>query len=228
MASKPALVKRGGRGSAPVATPAPQAIEFGGLKLGADGLTVIGKPPFSDFEQAMRAAKYLEFHSTWWVADLLEYGHSRADWEGLIDAVVDAKDFTASTVSQYRYVAKSVPAHDRVEGLTFSHHEAVAALPPPDKRYYLAKAKDEHLSVSALKSVIRKERHTTKIISGQASELAKAHHDIAVTARDAQLSCREIPHQDAQHAEQKITEARAALDACEDAVAALRKIQGKP
>ena len=225
MLSKPRLVKGGG-GPLP-ATTSPQAITFGGLSLGADGLTVTGKPVFGDFEAAMRAALYLEHHAAWWIADLLEYGYGRADWEGLIDSVVDAKDFRASTVSQYRYVSRSVPAHERVEGLSFSHHEAVAALPTPDKRYYLEQAKREHLSVSALKQTIRSERTTTKILNGQASALAKAHAGIVVAAREAQDACREIPHQDAAHAEQKISEARNALDAAEEAVAALRKAQGK-
>ena len=177
---KPTLVKRSRVEGTPTATPSLPAIKFGGFGLGADGLTVTGKPDFADYESAMRCAVYLEQHAPWWKADLLEYGHKRADWEGLIDAVVDASSFTASTVSQYRYVARSVPAHERVEGLSFSHHEAVAALPSPDKRYYLDQAKREHLSVSALKQTIRSERTTTKILNGQASELAQAHADIVL------------------------------------------------
>lgn len=224
---KPTLVKRGRVEASPTATPSPSPIRFGGFSLGADGLTVSGKPDFGDFEKAMQAALYLDNHASWWVADLLEYGHNRADWEGLIDAVVDARSFTASTVSQYRYVSRSVPAHERVPGLTMSHHEAVAALPSPDKRYYLEQAQRDHLSVSALKSVIRSERKTTKILKGQASELARAHADIATAAGEAQQACREIALQDAQHAEQKISEARNALDECEAAVATLRKAQGK-
>lgn len=225
--SKPTLVKRGRVEATPEATPAIKSITFGGFALGADGLTVVGKPDFADYERAMRAALYLDRHAGWWVADLLEYGHGRADWEGLIDAVVDARQFTAKTVEQYRSVSRLVPAHERMPELTMSHHQAVASMASPDRRYYLDQAKREHLSVSELRQVIRKERTTTKIISGQASELAKAHADLVLAALDAASACREIPLQDGQHAEQHISEARNALDAAEEAVAELRKAQGK-
>lgn len=224
---KPTLAKRGRGGETPTATPSMPAIRFGGFTLGSDGLTVTGKPEFGHYEAAMQCAVYLGQHSGWWIADLLEYGYKRPDWEGLIDEIVDAKTFTASTVSQYRYLSRSVPAHERVDGLSMSHHEAVASLPSPDKKYYLEQAKRDHLSVSSLKQVIRKERKTTKILKGQASELAKAHADIANAAAEAQQACREIAHQDAAHGEQKISEARNALDDAETAVAALRKAQGK-
>ena len=226
--TKPRLVKGGG-GQLPAAT-SPQAriIEFGAIGLGPNGSVVpTGEPDFSDYSNAMNFALYCEENGPFWVAALLEYGYQRPDWDGVIDGVIDAGRFTARTISQYRSVHKRVPPHERVEGLSFSHHEAVAALPTPDKRYYLEQAKREHLSVSALKQTIRSERTTTKILNGQASELAKAHADIVIAAREAQDACREIPHQDAAHAEQKISEARNALDAAEEAVATLRKAQGR-
>lgn len=230
MSTKPRLVKPAGKvsggGLVPAAASTLPAIKFGGIHLTADGVQFHGKPEFGDYESAMRCAVYLEDKAPFWKADLLEYGHKRADWAGLIDAVVDAGTFTKSTISQYRYVARAVPAEERVEGLSFSHHEAVAPLPSSDKRHYLAKAKREHLSVSALKQVIRREKPIKRVLKGQASEMAKAHDAVASAAYDAAAACREIPQHDCKDAEKKIKEARRYLDQCETAVERLRRVAG--
>lgn len=210
----------------PVAVPSVPVIRFGGFHLTSDGLQVHGRPEFGDYEAAMRCAVYLEDKAPFWKADLLEYGHTRTDWSGLLDAVVDAGTFTKSTVSQYRYVARAVPPADRVEGLSFSHHEAVASLPSPDRRHYLEQAKREHLSVSSLKEIIRKEKRVRRVLKGQASAMAKAHDAVVDAAHAAALACQEIPRHDCAKAEKKLAEARRHLDRCETALRAYRKAGG--
>lgn len=225
---KPNLVKPGVVGRVEVsATPGLPTIRFGGIHLTADGVTFHGKPDFGDYENAMRCAVYLEDKAPFWKADLLEYGHKRIDWAGFLDAVVDAGTFTKSTISQYRYVARAVPAERRVEGLSFSHHEAVASLPGSDQRGYLERAKRDHLSVSALKQVVRKSKAVRRILKGQASELANAQDAVTIAAHDAAAACKEIAADDCKHAEKKLGAARRLLDTCELAVKTLRKAQGK-
>lgn len=215
--------------STAVAVPAPRALKFGAFQLTADGLRVVGRPEFSDYEQALGAASYLGEKAPFWKADLLEYGHNRKEWAGLIEAVVDAEKFTAATVSQYRYVARSVPAENRVEGLSFSHHEKVAPLSPADQRRYLKRAKQEHLSVAELTQVIKKEQHKAKrVIRGQAAELSALHAAVADAAYDASQACKAIPRDDGKDAYTHLRAARTALDTCEAAIKKLKAAQGKP
>ena len=214
------------KADAAVAVRQPRAIIYGAFRLTADGLQVSGKGEFGDWEAALHAVDYLEEKSPFWKADLFAYAQTRTDWEGVIDAVIDAGQFTKRSVDQYRYVSKAVPAADRMEGLSFSHHEAVAALPSVDKKHFLHKAKREHLSVSELKGEIRKVRHR-KILKGQASELAKLEAEASDHAWEASAACRAIMRDDGKQALQQIKIARRALDHCEEAIGKLRKAQGK-
>lgn len=203
-----------------------KALTFGAFSLAADGVTVKGKAEFGDWEAALHAVDYLEQKSPFWKADLFAYAQKRSDWEGLLDAVIDAGTYTQRTVDQYRYVSKNVPPAERVEGLSFSHHEAVAALPSGDKKIFLARAKRDHLSVSELKAAVRKVRHV-KILKGQASELAKLQARVAQHADTAIEECRAITRDDCKKAEAAIKRAGRALEDCAEAVAALRKATGK-
>lgn len=209
-----------------VAVRQPAPIKFGGIHLTADGVTFHGKPEFGDWSAALNAADYLEQRSPFWKARLFEYAYTRPDWEHLIDQVIDAERYTKRTVDQMRYVARNVRPEEEVPGLSFSHHEAVAALPSGDKRHLLTKAKRDHLSVAELKTEVRRVR-SVKLLKGQASELEKASERVRAAAWDAALACREISHNECAKAEKKIAAARRALDHCEAAVKALRKAQGK-
>lgn len=228
--NKPRLVKPRG---AMTVTPevSPRAISFasdeGGFALVESGVVITGKPAFGDWENALNLAVYLEERSPFWKADLLEYGHNRADWLPFIDAVVDASKFTESTVRQYRHIAKAVPMAQRVEGVSFSHHAEVASLPAEDQTAYLQRAKRDHLSVSDLRATIAKERKVRRILSGQATALAKAQNAVIEHAHEAAALCRAIPHHDCHDAEKMLTKARRELERTEEALAKFRKAQGK-
>lgn len=227
---KPRLVKPSSAVSV-TAEVTPRDIRFesdeGGLYLTATGLVIKGKPLFGDWENALIMADEMERRSPFWKADLLAYAYKRPDWEGLIDAVIDAGRFTEATVRQYRSLSARVPRSDRVEGLSLSHHEAVAALPSEDKRELLTKAKREHLSVSALKQVVRQSRKVKRVLKGQASELAKAHDAVVQHAHEAAEHCQAIPRHDCKDAEKLIAKAIRALERTSDALDAYRKAQGK-
>lgn len=228
---KPVLVKPGGSLKEAAVLAGEPAIRFGGPKdaihLTPKGVEILGTPEFGDYENAMQTAVYLADKAPFWKADLLAYAYRRKDWAGLIDAVIDAGTFTKSTVDQYRSVANRVPPAERVEGVSFSHHEAVASLPSSDRKRLLERSKREHLSVSSLRQLARKERKVKRILKGQASELAKAHDAVSESAWNAREACASIPLHDCQHAEKKIKLARRFLDECEAALAKYRKAQGK-
>ncbi len=56
---------------------------------------------------------------------------------------------------EYVRVAERVPRSLRRPELSWSHHRAVAALPPPEQKTWLAKASDERLSHHALRDALR-------------------------------------------------------------------------
>ncbi len=209
-----------------VAVRQPKALVFGGLSLTGDGLVVEGKPKFTDWRDAINATVYLEEKTPRWSAALLAYGRKREDWAQWIDQVIDSGTFTKRTVDQYVYVHNNTLPEDWVDGVSFSHHAAVVALPSADKRILLRKAKTDHLSVSELLSEVRKVRHV-KILKGQASELAKAQDRVARYAEHAIEACRGITRDDCKKAERMITHARRALDSCEAALVVFRKAVGK-
>lgn len=233
MTDKPRLMKPDAKGttSLGVDRAGGHVIKFeddaGGLFLTPQGLKVRGKPAFGSYENAMAVAVYMADKAPFWKADLLEYAHKRADWQGLIDAVIDAGTFTESTVTQYRHVARSIPPERRVEGVSFSHHAEVASLEPSDQVKLLERAKRDHLSVSDLRREVRKEKKVRRVLKGQASELATAHDRVVEHAYEAAGLCREIPLHDCANAERLITKARAELDKTEASVKHYRKVQGK-
>lgn len=200
-------------------------IKFGAIHLTVEGVTIQGKPAFADFESALACASYLEERSPFWKADLFAYAATRADWDDLIDGIIDAGRYTKRSVDEYRYVAKNVPSANRVEGVSFSHHHAVASLPSGDQRQWLETAKSEHLSTAELRRKIRKSKRVT-VLRGQAKQLADLQAAIQDAAESAAEACYTIPRQDATHGEQYLSEARNHLDTCEEALMALRKLAG--
>lgn len=56
---------------------------------------------------------------------------------------------------EYVRVAQKVPPSRRRKGLSWSHHRAVAALPPPEQKEWLRKAVNEGLSHHALRDELR-------------------------------------------------------------------------
>ncbi len=60
-----------------------------------------------------------------------------------------------SGLREYVRVAERVPRSIRRPELSWSHHRAVAALPPPEQKTWLAKASDERLSHHALRDALR-------------------------------------------------------------------------
>lgn len=223
------IMKPDGKGttSLAVAIPAPRPVCFGAFHLGPDGLQIHGKPNFTDFGLAMSYADYCEQRSPFWKAALLNYGYSRPDWEERMDAFVNRWALTPRTLEQYRSVDRLVPPDRRVEGLSFSHCAAVASLPAEDQKPTLERAKREHLSVSDLRAVVRKERKVRRVLKGQSSDLAKAHDAVVEHAYEAASLCRQIPAHDCKEAEKMLTKALTELGRCEAAIARYRKAQGR-
>lgn len=129
---------------------------IGCFEFTSTGIELHGEPTRAEaesvFEFVSRAVKYSGF----WMVDLIGYIDSREDWREWRDQILSVETgLTAGTVSVYRSIGKSVPPANRVEGLSLSHHRAVAKLDDGEQKEWLHKSKDEGWSSNELKAEVR-------------------------------------------------------------------------
>jgi hypothetical protein len=71
--------------------------------------------------------------------------------------VADATGLAPQTIENVISIGKRVPPERRVDGVTFSVHAEVAALPPADQVRWLKVAKEERLTKVELRAKIKPE-----------------------------------------------------------------------
>jgi hypothetical protein len=93
--------------------------------------------------------------SRWWIADLLEYVEMRHG--EFVAQVAEATGLAPQTIENILSIGRRVPPERRVDGVTFSVHAEVAALPPADQMRWLRVAKEERLTKVELRAKIKPE-----------------------------------------------------------------------
>lgn len=99
----------------------------------------------------------------WWVGDWMDYGE-KAYGEKYAQAV-DAYEQTGinvDTLRNYQWVSERVPVIRRLTTLSWSHHQAIAALPPKEQTAWLTKAVTEGLSYRELRREVEKSERKKK------------------------------------------------------------------
>jgi hypothetical protein len=94
----------------------------------------------------------------WWLGDWLRYGNSRFGDRYARAARITGYD--VQTLTNMVYVSSRFDADERREGLSWSHHAAVAQLEPPERMAWLDLAQRERMSVRCLREAIRRSGHT--------------------------------------------------------------------
>jgi hypothetical protein len=112
--------------------------------------------PDVTYEQWMEYGKRLK--ETIWgtpfaVGDWINIAES-APWGEKYSQGMDMLGIDYSRLANYASVAKRVPAVIRVKSLSWSHHAAVAALPPEGQCYVLALAEADEMSVQELRALL--------------------------------------------------------------------------
>lgn len=102
--------------------------------------------------------KKIEGCVQFWIGDALAYRDQR--W-GMYDDVVEETGYSKQAIADIKYVSEKVKPSSRNEDLTFTHHKAVASLPPEKQEIFLQKAVDEKLSVRDLREEIKKESRSS-------------------------------------------------------------------
>lgn len=98
----------------------------------------------------IQAEKFVQWYlGYWW-----NYGYKR--WKEESQAFLDECGYKKHTIDDYGSVYMRVKSSVRTEDLSFTHHRLVASCEESKQREYLKQAVDEHLSVAALRKIIRR------------------------------------------------------------------------
>jgi hypothetical protein len=92
----------------------------------------------------------------WWIGDWLRYGAQR--WGEKYRDAARITGYDTATLRNLAWVASEFPLSRRRDKLTWSHHAAVASLPPADQDFWLDTALLEKMSVSDLRGEVRAAR----------------------------------------------------------------------
>jgi hypothetical protein len=108
------------------------------------------KPTFEECENAAKSLQKVHNSLAWWLGDLIGITESLFSEEA--SQIIDAENFSESTVRVYRYVAKQVPPKNRTYAQSFSHAQVVAPLKADEQRKWLERSRQEDWSVAKLKT----------------------------------------------------------------------------
>lgn len=115
-------------------------LELTDFTIGPIGLTVKQTPTFESWAGIGDLLRTVERGIQFVIGDWCSVGER--EFGERAAQVIDAKSWSASTVTVYRWVAAHVPPENRRTDLSFSHHMAVADCEPEMQREWLAKAAD--------------------------------------------------------------------------------------
>lgn len=131
-----------------------------GIRWTSTGIEVVDPLlPFETFASAVAFAGAANDAAKWALGDLLIFGQNRYGEE--YAQVLASARVSDRQAERYRYVAQQVRHPRRRENLSFSHHEEVAALDPPDQDRLLVSAIDAGWSTGDLRERVRDLRVAT-------------------------------------------------------------------
>jgi N6-adenosine-specific RNA methylase IME4 len=146
--SKKKLVPNGGGGE----------LIAGPFSLTRTGLVVEGEPTEEEWDQA--GDKLCQAHGAlqWWIGDWLLYGEGKPEWGEKYAKARKRFGKEEQALKDYKTVAKSVKLSYRNDNLSWTHHRAVAPLPPAEQKNWLKKAEKQGWSVTELRKEIRQKQ----------------------------------------------------------------------
>lgn len=124
-----------------------------GLEL-PEGLT------FEDWSGVGQVLRHMERSVMWWLGDWWRYGE-RAYGEAASQAAPTG--YSLKTVQTAAWVADQIESSRRLEDLSWSHHQAVAALAPPDADALLEKAEADGWSTRDLRQEVKRQRNALEV-----------------------------------------------------------------
>lgn len=165
-----------------------------------DGYDLPANLSFERWLEIGQTLQAMERSVKWWLGDWWNYGCRRYGEmvsQATRDHVEDSTGYAYHTIENAGAVARKFENSRRRENLSWSHHDAVAGLPPVEADTMLDAALTDHLNVFALRDRVRERK---RALGGQAVDAAGTPLTDAETIWHPQL-------------EDLTDEARAALEA---------------
>lgn len=119
------------------------------FRLHKNGLTPIGKPTFTEWQECGVFIQEAEKSVQFWIGDWLNFGEKA--WGKKYQEALEKTGLDYQTLRDYKWVASSVPLSLRNDKLSFHHHREVASLPPLQQTHLLSKAASLFWSLIKLK-----------------------------------------------------------------------------
>ncbi len=119
------------------------------------GLRVHGRPTLKQWIEFGRKLWGIRRALQWTIGDWLNYGESRTDWGEKYAQALDEMDFDYGYLRNMASVAQKFDLSRRRDKLSWSHHQAVAALPAPEQDTWLKRAEADHWTRGYLRGQIK-------------------------------------------------------------------------
>jgi hypothetical protein len=130
------------------------AIQLEGFKFKAMELCITGDHKIDDWLEVGKLLTGMESSLNWWIGDWLVFGeHAYREKYSQAESVTKHRqDYLKSC----NFVSSKVPPENRIQGLSWSHHREVAAIPHDQQKKWLEKALESEWTVSELRINMRK------------------------------------------------------------------------
>ncbi len=154
-----------------------------GAMLTATGIQFDDGVTFDQWGAIGATLERAEHAVQWWIGDWLLYGEGRSDWGDKYEQAIAMFNRSYDTIAKYKSVAKKVESCNRLQNLPWSHHEAVAALPPEEQLEVLELAEPD--------AADKRPRLTTRQVKHEARK-RRCESDEDVASREARNMVRQF------------------------------------
>lgn len=120
------------------------------------GLRLVFEPTFDQWLKFGRKLWAMRTSLQWCVGDWLVYGEGKGEWGETYAQAVDVTHYAPQTLANFAWVSSRIDISRRREDLSWSHHEAVAPLPPVQQQAVLTQAKREGWDREITRDEVRK------------------------------------------------------------------------
>lgn len=125
----------------------------GPFQLTKTGAVAVGEPTYEEWQAAFEWAQNVEKASPFWIGDLLAFGDK---WGEMASQVLEATDYAMQTCKNAKHTCKTIPPERRRPGVSFAHHQEIAAVKEPDEQdKWLEKCEVEDLTRDQLRVQIK-------------------------------------------------------------------------
>lgn len=129
------------------------------ITVSTTGITFTGSLDYDEWSRLMGTMQRLYTSFQFGLGDVLNYGEKHHGEK--YSQALDSTNAAYQSLANYSWVANAIPIENRVEGLSWTHHRAVASLPADQQQRVLNEALAKKMTVSELTKMIKGDRENT-------------------------------------------------------------------